>query len=605
MNNQLPHFFQVLDLSRTYPGQNLEVLLEQLIPTSPIPLPWETTLTTLNLNYIGLEEHFFDVMGGSIRYIETLQHLSMEGNYVGNVITVAESIALQMSLPQGIKIISMALNNFPSIERNNYLWQIGQWPLEGVEGFNMSWQVSWSDGFFKQDFCSNPGLCEITIPPKMKWLDLSHNGFQMSKLPDIIFMNNNTFERFYASNTHLKLFNNRFYCSENIVPNIQYVDISDNEIICFNETIFQYCDWSSLTYLNLKGNRLGHSQIDECNEDSTNFLKFLKPLKNLQILDISDNVVNVNPAHNSFESLSNLRSLYMSGMGLTGVHTSFSYLLNLQFLDLSGNSLRSLTASTIRELESLWRGKPNDTLTVEMSNNMLKCDCDSIFFLKWLKDDKRIIKVPNYKSFSCETTDGQMHQFVHLQNIITRLESKCIITLWEIPKTVFGWMSAIYAIITISTLSYRFRFYFRYQILVLRMKRLHLENILDEREWDFHAFVSCERHDAIWIKRSLLPNIENDNTGIRLCIAQRDFIVGSSIIDNIVQCTSRSRKVIIILSQNFLKSGWCLEEFMMAHNVSVPFFVVSMGPFTMIIIQKEKGPQWNPMGSCPPVDIKL
>ena len=506
-------------------------------------------------------------MGGSIRYISTLQHLSMEGNYIGNVITKAQSWALQLILPEGIKTVSMALNNFPSQERNSYIWQVGQWPLK-VEGFNMSHQVDWKDGFFTEGLCWGQGPCEIRIPSNMKWLDLSYNGLEMSTLPEIILMNNSTFESFYARNTHLKLFNNRIFCDERVIPNIKHIDVSDNEIVCFNETIFEECDWSSLMYINLSRNRLGHFQTDTCNWNAANFLKFLRPLKNLQTLDISGNVINVNPAFNAFEGLSNLRSLHMSGMGLTGVHTSFSHLVNLQFLDLSGNSLRSLSASTIRELESLWQGKPNFTLIIEMSNNMLKCDCDSLFFLKWLNDEKRITQVPNYRHFSCLDSDGQIKQFVFLKNIITGLESTCITTPWEIPKTVFGWMSAIYAIITVATLSYRFRFYFRYQILVLRMKRLQLENLLDDTEWDFHAFVSCERQDAIWVKRKLLPNIENDRTGLRLCIAQRDFIVGSSIIDNIVQCTRRSRKVIIILSQNFLTSGWCLEEFMMAHNVS-------------------------------------
>ena len=46
-------------------------------------------------------------------------------------------------------------------------------------------------------------------------------------------------------------------------------------------------------------------------------------------------------------------------------------------------------------------------------------------------------------------------------------------------------------------------------------------------------------------------------------------MVGATIIDNIVRSIDRSRKVVFIISQNFLKSGWCKEELLIGHQESL------------------------------------
>ena len=57
-------------------------------------------------------------------------------------------------------------------------------------------------------------------------------------------------------------------------------------------------------------------------------------------------------------------------------------------------------------------------------------------------------------------------------------------------------------------------------------------------------------------------------TSLRFCVAQRDFLVGATIIDNIIRAINGSRKVVLLITPNFLQSGWCKEELLIAHNVS-------------------------------------
>ena len=73
----------------------------------------------------------------------------------------------------------------------------------------------------------------------------------------------------------------------------------------------------------------------------------------------------------------------------------------------------------------------------------------------------------------------------------------------------------------------------------------------------------------------LVPKLENVY-GFRLCIHHRDFLVGADIVDNIEQSILRSRKVIVVMSENCLRSQWCMDEIQMTWNVDRKKFVVIM-----------------------------
>ena len=57
-----------------------------------------------------------------------------------------------------------------------------------------------------------------------------------------------------------------------------------------------------------------------------------------------------------------------------------------------------------------------------------------------------------------------------------------------------------------------------------------------------------------------------EKRGLRLCIHHRDFPPSRSIEENIVDAIEASRKTILVLSSNFVKSNWCHFEVQMARN---------------------------------------
>ena len=56
---------------------------------------------------------------------------------------------------------------------------------------------------------------------------------------------------------------------------------------------------------------------------------------------------------------------------------------------------------------------------------------------------------------------------------------------------------------------------------------------------------------------------------LRLCLHQKDFVPGKTIVDNIVDCIEASRHTIIVLSPRFMKSHWAMEELRQAYRQSL------------------------------------
>ena len=77
------------------------------------------------------------------------------------------------------------------------------------------------------------------------------------------------------------------------------------------------------------------------------------------------------------------------------------------------------------------------------------------------------------------------------------------------------------------------------------------------------------------MKQKLLFNLETEETRLKLCVAQRNFVVGVTIIDNIMRAIDKSEKVICIISKAFIHSGWCKEELRLAHQVLMCIFVTA------------------------------
>lgn len=84
-------------------------------------------------------------------------------------------------------------------------------------------------------------------------------------------------------------------------------------------------------------------------------------------------------------------------------------------------------------------------------------------------------------------------------------------------------------------------------------------------DYRFDLFVSYSEKDRDFVLDQLIPNLEK-RAEITICLHERDFQVGLSILENIIQCMDQSRCLLLVVSESFLKSNWCSFEMHLAQH---------------------------------------
>ncbi|KAL5014049.1 hypothetical protein ScPMuIL_008319 [Solemya velum] len=86
-------------------------------------------------------------------------------------------------------------------------------------------------------------------------------------------------------------------------------------------------------------------------------------------------------------------------------------------------------------------------------------------------------------------------------------------------------------------------------------------------KFKFDFFVSHSHKDKDWVKYCLLKELEGGESnpadyscGFRGCYADRDFIPGNTITQNIQNAITHSYKVIVVLTKQYVVSDWCKYE---------------------------------------------
>ncbi|XP_068705109.1 uncharacterized protein [Montipora foliosa] len=87
---------------------------------------------------------------------------------------------------------------------------------------------------------------------------------------------------------------------------------------------------------------------------------------------------------------------------------------------------------------------------------------------------------------------------------------------------------------------------------------LFFETAVVDQQFRYDVFVTFSSQDSNWIKKALIPLL--DNHEINYCIHYKDFEIGKPVIDNVTQSVYTSRKVLIVMSHNYMSSEFCRGE---------------------------------------------
>jgi len=90
------------------------------------------------------------------------------------------------------------------------------------------------------------------------------------------------------------------------------------------------------------------------------------------------------------------------------------------------------------------------------------------------------------------------------------------------------------------------------------------ENIIN-RAMKYDVFLSYSSKDRPWVESTLLKFIESK--GFTVCFDERDFPFGCNLVETISTAVCESRKVIAVVSPNYLESRWCVQlEYLLTYT---------------------------------------
>jgi toll-like receptor 2 len=172
--------------------------------------------------------------------------------------------------------------------------------------------------------------------------------------------------------------------------------------------------------------------------------------------------------------------------------------------------------------------------------------------------------LPEFKLFLTENT--------HLiQNLGSNNSLKCVYPVADKGKEIYEvdyvchplWLTigslitalGLIVIILMITFCYIYRFEITYaKEMWLIKRRNERKSVRRAAQCEFDGFVSYCAADRSWVMDILLPNLESVKDCYSLCLHERDFRLGSFIMDNIVESIEKSRRVLFVLSNSFLQS---------------------------------------------------
>lgn len=276
--------------------------------------------------------------------------------------------------------------------------------------------------------------------------------------------------------------------------------------------------------------------------------------------------------YNEIESIpkdmfSNQESLEMLIIGrnklIPWTEKIFSSNATLKVLGLSQNNIDYITEIMLKEFHRV-------TMYLDLSKNPFNCSrCGMKEFQDFCLATNLSLKLPTRLAeanfYSCTNPDiFQNKDFFEVELPHT----VCV----DIEASVLNIMMILLSclLVTLSVflffICYMFRWYIRYWIFHLQTSLKNNRSSLRQKNYVYDAFIIYSSCDTNWVVNYLIPALENQEPFYKLCIHQRDFQVGRQITENILESIENSRKVILILTEGFIKSDWCMYELHLAQH---------------------------------------
>lgn len=344
---------------------------------------------------------------------------------------------------------------------------------------------------------------------------------------------------------YIEMVNTQFYGAT--------LNMSYEAVVCTNDESCQYksADWQCNKRCICWVQRNIGSLIVDCRGTDLKELPLLPHTTLVQtVLKVGNNSLSELPVVGEHPGYANVSALFLSDNKLTNLGSGDQLPDNLNHLDVSRNSISVISEQFVEFLQM-----ENNTMTLSLSGNPLACDCDALALLFFVRSNPQRVKdIGDVMCPRQKKALQQMEAFELCPSYV--LLVSCVI----------GGLVIVACLITV--------FYLMFQ----KELKIWLYNNnlclwwVSEEELDkdktYDAFISYSHKDEELISK-LLPKLESGPHPFRICLHDRDWLVGDCIPEQIVRTVDDSKRVIIVLSQHFIDSVWARMEFRIAYQATL------------------------------------
>lgn len=304
----------------------------------------------------------------------------------------------------------------------------------------------------------------------------------------------------------------------------------------FPKYLFKSC--ANVTTLDLSGNHFSTGPTAE---------ETLKPLTKLVTLILTNNRMDTIHEY-TFRSSKTLKEIHLNQNKLIGWKKNvFQNLSNLQHLNMADNKIAVFNKTSVPT------NILNHLTTLNLAYNPFDCGCDLIWFKKWsLQTNVTLLLFPN--KYSCQTPASMLRQpITSLQLTKDDCTEKHPWIIYIAAASAGSFLLFLtFTLITVQLPTIKNYIYY------FRLKRIGYVKLINDQDYRYDAYVVYCEADEKWVIRTLVPKLESE--GLQLCIPDREFRVGADRCGEIESAFQESKKILVILSNDFAKNEWCLWQ---------------------------------------------
>lgn len=263
-------------------------------------------------------------------------------------------------------------------------------------------------------------------------------------------------------------------------------------------------------------------------------------LKNLELLSLKHNELQTLNG-DEFNELESVKYLFLQFNRLKFIERkTFALLRQLQVLKLNGNQL------TTFELQFL----PMSVVQLDIIDNLLDCDCELI---KSLKTHNAI---DHRESIKCHPNQTR-NEFFHVLNETNFCSEKLALSnMFFFEKNL-----PIFLIVFLSCLFFlvlAFIFHQRISFCCYKKFNLRFCKQRNDKNKFFDGFLIFSKKDENFLIDDFLKHFETDGNFYKFFLFFHDFSIFN---EQILKNCENSQKIVLFLSENFLKNEWKKIEF--------------------------------------------